>query len=149
MLGIDAVALRFFNIYGPGQSMRNKMTGVMANFAREIMAGRRPQLTEDGKQLRDFIHVYDIADAIVKAATEHTPDPIYNLCTGEGTELYEATALLASALGTSIDPEITGTTRHGDQRHVVGTNSLFRTQFPGWHPRSYLVGVQEFANVIR
>ena len=149
MLKIDAVALRFFNIYGPGQAMRNKMTGVMANFARELLAGRPPQLTEDGLQLRDFIHVEDVADAVVLAATKITKEPIYNICTGTPTTLIDATTLLADALGVAIDPVITGRIRAGDQRDVIGSNHLFCREFPHWKPRTYAQGIKEFADAIR
>ncbi len=58
--GIPAVALRFFNVYGPGQALSNPYTGVAAIFASRLLNGRPPVIFEDGEQSRDFIHVSDI-----------------------------------------------------------------------------------------
>ena len=58
--GIPTVALRFFNVYGPGQALSNPYTGVAAIFASRLLNGRSPMIFEDGAQTRDFIHVSDI-----------------------------------------------------------------------------------------
>src|SRR5581483_7038580 len=61
--GIPTVALRFFNVYGPFQSLSNPYTGVLAIFASRLMNRKRPIIFEDGEQLRDFVSVYDVARA--------------------------------------------------------------------------------------
>lgn len=146
---VDTVALRFFNVYGPGQAMRNKFTGVMANFARELLAGRRPQITQDGWQIRDFIYVEDVAEAVVLAATTPTVSGIFNVCTGLGTSMSTATTLLAQALNVPLEPEITGAYRIGDQDNVLGDNTNFLLQFPEWRPRAYEEGVRAYAECIK
>jgi dTDP-L-rhamnose 4-epimerase len=149
MLGIDAIALRLFNVYGPGQAMHNPYTGVMANFARMLMSGESPQLTEDGQQVRDFIYVEDVAKAICLAAFGQTQHRIYNICTGVPTRLDHATIALAEALGSDSRPEVTGSYRPGDQRHVLGTNRRFRNEFPIWKPRSLESGLKDYAAALR
>ena len=65
--GIPTVALRFFNVYGPGQALSNPYTGVAAIFASRLLNGHAPVIFEDGEQTRDFIHVSDIVEGIVLA----------------------------------------------------------------------------------
>ena len=65
--GIPTVALRFFNVYGPGQALSNPYTGVAAIFASRLLNGRSPVVFEDGRQSRDFIHVSDIVRGILLA----------------------------------------------------------------------------------
>jgi dTDP-L-rhamnose 4-epimerase len=119
-LKLPTVALRFFNIYGPGQALTNPYTGVLANFARLIMAGERPIVFEDGQQTRDFIHVKDVARAVVRAASHTEPEGIFNVCTGVPTTIEHAARTLAAALGSDLEPYINGRIRPGDIRHCVG-----------------------------
>ena len=65
--GIPTVALRFFNVYGPGQALSNPYTGVAAIFASRLLNGRPPIIFEDGEQSRDFTHVSDIVQGILLA----------------------------------------------------------------------------------
>ena len=62
--GIPAVALRFFNTYGPYQALSNPYTGVLSNFASRVLNGNAPLIFEDGLQKRDFVSVYDVARAV-------------------------------------------------------------------------------------
>ena len=144
-LGIEAVALRFFNVYGPGAAMHNIHTGVLANFAKMLLRGEQPTVTEDGKQVRDFIHVNDIADAIVAAAVK--PEPlaydVYNVCTGIATTMTSATKQLAEAMDLDIDPVITGEYRKGDQKDVLGS-SFRTTMLLGRPPVAFREGVKEY-----
>src|SRR3546814_18692898 len=61
--GIGAVALRLFNVFGPGQILSNPYAGVLATFAGRLLNGEAPMIYEDGRQLRDFVHVRDAARA--------------------------------------------------------------------------------------
>ena len=65
--GIEAVALRLFNVFGPGQALCNPYTGVLANFGARLLNGQRPLVFEDGRQKRDFVHVRDVARAFCLA----------------------------------------------------------------------------------
>ena len=70
--GIPTVALRFFNVYGPGQALSNPYTGVAAIFASRLLNGRPPVIFEDGEQSRDFTHVSDIVRGIQLALESDT-----------------------------------------------------------------------------
>ena len=65
--GIPTVALRFFNVYGPGQALSNPYTGVAAIFASRLLNGNAPMIFEDGRQSRDFTHVSDVVQGILAA----------------------------------------------------------------------------------
>ena len=116
--GIPTVALRFFNAYGPFQSLSNPYTGVLANFASRLLNGKRPIIFEDGQQLRDFVSVYDVAQACRLALeVQAAADMIFNVGTGESVTIENVALRLAKVLGSSIEPEITGKYRVGDIRH--------------------------------
>ena len=68
--GMEGVALRLWNVYGPGQALSNPYTGVLAIFASRLHNGQPPMIFEDGQQRRDFVHVEDVAQAFV-LALEH------------------------------------------------------------------------------
>ena len=109
---ISTVALRFFNVYGPGQALSNPYTGVIANFANWLLAGERPTVYEDGQQTRDFVYADDVADAVVKAALNPTTFDTYNICTGEPTTIEWMAVMLANALETQqFCPDITNEKR--------------------------------------
>lgn len=119
--GVKTVALRLFNVYGPGQSMKNTLTGVMANWAAAILRGEPPTVFDDGTQTRDFIHVDDVVRAFVHAVEE--PDgrllkDVYNVGTGVPTKVGRAAAMLAEAMGRiELYPNVTFAKRIGDVRH--------------------------------
>ncbi|HYM53830.1 MAG TPA: NAD-dependent epimerase/dehydratase family protein [Solirubrobacteraceae bacterium] len=118
--GIPAVALRFFNVYGPGQALSNPYTGVAAIFASRLLNGRPPIIFEDGEQSRDFIHVDDIVRAITlalesDAATSHA----INLGTGRPSTVLQIAQALSSGLKAHIEPIRNGQYRAGDIRHCV------------------------------
>jgi dTDP-L-rhamnose 4-epimerase len=115
--GIRTVALRFFNVYGPGQALSNPYTGVAAIFASRLLNGRPPVIFEDGKQSRDFIHVSDIAEGIVLALESDASDVAVNLGTGRSVTVDEIAAALGGGLGVTVEPERTGQYRAGDIRH--------------------------------
>jgi len=129
---IPAVALRFFNVYGPGQALHNPYTGVLANFANWLLKDLPPVIYGDGTQMRDWVYVADVAEAVCRAATEDVPADTYNICTGANTTLLEATRILTAALGKHIRPDITHQERPGDILHCTGDPTLARDRM-GWH----------------
>jgi dTDP-L-rhamnose 4-epimerase len=147
--GIPTVALRFFNIYGPGQSLRNPYTGVAAIFAAAYLAGTAPTVFEDGGQTRDFIHVADIVRGCLLALeSDEAPGLAVNLGTGTPTSILEVARLLNDYLG-GPEPEITNTYRAGDIRHCVADTSLAR-QALGWEPAISLQdGIVDLVEAVR
>jgi len=89
---IPTVALRYFNIYGERQALSNPYTGVAAIFSARVLNGQPPVIFEDGKQSRDFVHVSDVIQANLLAATADNPDALnqlYNVAVAERTTLNE------------------------------------------------------------
>ena len=116
--GIDVVALRYFNAYGPRQALSNPYTGVAAIFSGRLLNGRAPLAFEDGQQLRDFIHVRDVARATVLALdSDDAVGQAINVGVGNPLTIVEVAELLGRELGVEIDPEVTGKFRAGDIRH--------------------------------
>ncbi len=116
--GMDVVALRLFNVFGPGQALSNPYTGVLANFCARLMNGQPPTIFEDGEQRRDFVHVTDVARAF-RLAMEIGPasGEIINIGSGRSYTVREVAERVASALGRDIAPEITQKARAGDVRN--------------------------------
>ncbi|MDB5698461.1 MAG: NAD-dependent epimerase/dehydratase family protein [Alphaproteobacteria bacterium] len=117
--GMEAVCLRLFNVYGPGQALSNPYTGVLAIFASRLLNGQRPMIYEDGEQRRDFVHVGDVARAFADAlALPQAAGEIFNIGSGHDRSVTEVARELARAMGKNgIEPEIVGKSRIGDIRH--------------------------------
>lgn len=149
---VPTVALRFFNTYGPGQSLNNPYTGVLAIFASRLLNGQAPVIYEDGQQTRDFVHVDDVANAVVHAAVGRqswqdvdaevyasddgdrvVPSGTYNVGTGIPRTIESVARLMAEKLGADLPPVITGTKRAGDIRHCYADITKLRAT--GWSPQ--------------
>jgi dTDP-L-rhamnose 4-epimerase len=117
--GIEAVALRLFNVYGPGQALSNPYTGVLAIFASRLLNGERPMVFEDGQQRRDFVHVKDVGRAFL-IALEHpgAAGKVFNIGSGRSQTVEDVAIGLAQAMNRdNLTPEMTGKLRAGDIRH--------------------------------
>jgi dTDP-L-rhamnose 4-epimerase len=123
--GIATTALRFFNVYGPGQALSNPYTGVAAIFASRLINRRSPVIFEDGRQSRDFIHVDDIVEGIVLALDSDDADGrAINLGTGRRVTIEEVAGALSAGLGLEIEPEYPEQYRAGDIRHCYADATL-------------------------
>ena len=144
--GQPTLALRFFNAYGPFQSLSNPYTGVLAIFASRLMNNERPIIFEDGEQIRDFVSVYDVARANRLAMeTESAEDMIFNVGSGENVRVREVALRLAKVLGRGIEPEVTAKYRVGDIRHCYPDISAARRVL-GYQPQVTLeTGMQDLA----
>ncbi|ACQ81333.1 NAD-dependent epimerase/dehydratase [Beutenbergia cavernae DSM 12333] len=134
--GARATALRFHNVYGPGMPADTPYAGVASIFASELAAGRPPRVTEDGAQRRDFVHVDDVADAVVATLSRPgTPGTLRALNVGSGrvTTVGELAAALADARG-GPRPVVTGSYRLGDVRHVAASSERAAREL-GWRAR--------------
>jgi dTDP-L-rhamnose 4-epimerase len=121
---LPAVALRYFNIYGPRQSLSNPYTGVAAIFLSRLLNNHPPIVFEDGKQSRDFIHVRDIARANVLALTSEAADgQALNVGTGRPTSVLQLAETLARLTGRDLSPRVMDQFRAGDIRHCFADTS--------------------------
>lgn len=147
--GIRSVALRFFNAYGPRQSLSNPYTGVAAIFASRLLSGAVPMIFEDGLQSRDFVHVSDITQGIELAlATPQARDVVVNLGTGVATTVDQVARTLATELGLEVAPERNGRFRQGDIRHCFADISRARTLL-GYAPQvAFQDGMRELTGWI-
>jgi dTDP-L-rhamnose 4-epimerase len=122
---VPAVALRFFNVYGPRQALSNPYTGVLAIFASRLLNDRPPLVYEDGGQRRDFVNVADVARACRLALERDGADGrALNIGSGESVTVTEIGQKLASVLDVAIEPKVTGTFRAGDIRHCFADITL-------------------------
>jgi len=115
---IPTVALRFFNVYGPRQSLSNPYTGACAIFSSRIKNGNSPLIYEDGLQTRDFIDVRDIVEASVLAMNNKEADyDFFNVATGRAITIQDVAKTLIDLYGKRLEPEIVKRYRVGDIRH--------------------------------
>ncbi len=124
--GIPTVALRFFNVYGPRQSLTKPDAGAMAVFASRLLQGNPPLILEDGLQQRDFVSVHDVARACRLALESPVAaGRAFNVGSGTSMTIRTVAAQMAEALGRrQLRPEITGKYRIGDVRHCFADTTL-------------------------
>jgi dTDP-L-rhamnose 4-epimerase len=134
--GLDTVGLRFFNIFGTRQALSNPYTGVLAIFASRFLNNKAPLINEDGRQRRDFVSVYDVAQACRLALeVNNAAGHVFNIGSGRNYSIAEIGEKMAGALGHGdIKPEIVGKCRIGDIRNCFADISLAR-QILGYRPR--------------
>ena len=128
--GGSAVALRYHNVYGPGMPRDTPYSGVAAMFRSAVERGERPPVFEDGGQMRDFVHVDDVARANVLAlesVADSAPGALtaYNVCSGRPVSIVDVARLVA---GRGPTPTVTREYRLGDVRHIVASPERARTE---------------------
>jgi dTDP-L-rhamnose 4-epimerase len=130
-----ATILRFQNVYGPGQSLRNPYTGVLSIFARQLLAGGELAIFEDGDIARDFVFVDDIVDALVKAnAADVAHGTILDIGSGEPVSILDMARMLMRNLGVDdTSYKITGQFRIGDIRYACANITAARAAL-NWSP---------------
>jgi dTDP-L-rhamnose 4-epimerase len=142
-LKIPTVAFRYFNVYGPRQSLNNPYTGVVAIFSSRIKNKNPPIIFEDGNQLRDFIYVEDIARANL-LALESDKEGVYNVGTGKATSILEVAKTLIEFFDSKVEPKITREFRVGDNRHDFADISKIKRELK-FEPRySLKQGLKKF-----
>jgi dTDP-L-rhamnose 4-epimerase len=133
--GIPAVAPRFFNVYGPRQSLSNPYAGVAAIWLSRLLNDKQPVVFEDGGQLRDFVSIHDVVDCLVlmleTAGADYLP---VNVGSGSTVTILEIARLLNRILGKSIEPKVTQAGRKFDIRHNTADITRARTTL-GFEPK--------------
>jgi dTDP-L-rhamnose 4-epimerase len=145
--GATVTALRYHNVYGPRMPRDTPYAGVASIFRSALATGRAPRVFEDGGQLRDFVHVRDVAAANVLALAAERPPGAYNVATGRPRSVCDMARALAQAAGDGAPaPEITGEYRLGDVRHVFASTQLAAQRLRFRARVTFEDGMAEFAS---
>ncbi len=146
----SAVALRYHNVYGPGMPRDTPYSGVAAMFRSSLERGEAPQVFEDGGQMRDFVHVADVARANVVALRAVVDQPpghyaAYNVCSGSPISILDVARQVSAGADRSVEPQVTGGYRLGDVRHIVASPELARRELGFTAQTTPAQGLREFA----
>jgi dTDP-L-rhamnose 4-epimerase len=146
-IGIEGVAFRYQNVYGPGQSLSNPYTGILSIFSTLIKNGKGINIFEDGKESRDFVFISDVINAtylgIEQAAAA---GQVFNVGTGVATTVHEVATLLLNYYNEAVPLQISGNYRLGDIRHNLADISKIKKML-GFTPAvSFNEGLKQFTD---
>jgi len=130
VFGLDAVCLRYANVFGPRQNPEGE-AGVVAIFSRKLLAGQEPVINGDGKQTRDYVFVSDVVRANM-LASDRTGFQVFNIGTGRETDVNQIFHGIREAVGSAC-PERHGGAKKGEQRRSVLSSSRIQKTL-GWKP---------------
>ncbi|MDP3651346.1 MAG: NAD-dependent epimerase/dehydratase family protein [Rhodoferax sp.] len=149
-IGISALAFRYQNVYGPGQSLSNPYTGILSIFSTRILNGNSINIFEDGKESRDFVYIDDVIAATVKGIEEDAPlITALNVGSGVATDVLTIANTLKQLVGLSVPIKISGQFRLGDIRHNVADLCSVRTIL-GFEPEVFFEeGLRRFVDWVR
>jgi dTDP-L-rhamnose 4-epimerase len=144
-VGIDAVALRYQNVYGPGQSLTNPYTGILSIFSTLIKNNNAINIFEDGKESRDFIFIDDVIQATTLAIEKKAANNnVYNVGTGVPTSVIDVAKTLMKYYKKDVPYSITGNFRIGDIRHNYADINKIKSEL-GFQPKvNFDQGIKKF-----
>jgi nucleoside-diphosphate-sugar epimerase len=132
--GLETVALRYFNVYGPRQDPRSQYAAVIPNFIAALLAGRPPTVFGDGEQSRDFTFVGDVVEAnVVAMDAPGVAGQVFNVACGERVTVNRLLGVLGELLGPTVEP-VRAAPRPGEARHSLADVGRARDVL-GWEPR--------------
>jgi dTDP-L-rhamnose 4-epimerase len=145
-IGISPVALRYQNVYGAGQSLKNPYTGILSIFSNLIRQYKPINIFEDGLESRDFVYIDDVVDATILAIeNEKANNQIFNVGTGRAHTVIEVAQTLIKNYSITVDLNITGNYRLGDIRHNFADITKIKSML-GFIPKvSFETGIDKFA----
>ena len=149
-LNIPAVALRYQNVYGPGQSLANPYTGILSIFSTRLLNGNDIDIYEDGEESRDFVFIDDVVDATVLALEKKEANhQIFNVGSGVATTVSEVANTLRELYDSNVGINISGKYRLGDIRHNYADLSKIKNAL-GFSPKfNFKTGITEFVNWVK
>lgn len=144
-IGIAGVALRYQNVYGPGQSLKNPYTGILSIFSTQIKNGNGINIFEDGKESRDFVFIDDVVDAtILGLEKDEANNQAFNVGTGVAIDVIAVAKGLAKNYGEEVLINISGNYRLGDIRHNYADLTKIKSVL-GFTPKvSFDEGLEKF-----
>jgi len=144
-LGINGFALRYQNVYGPGQSLRNPYTGILAIFSNQARTNEPIYIFEDGQQSRDFVYVDDVVEATVRCVEAPALEPCaLNVGTGRAVTVRDVVQQLTVYFSGNSEVSITGAFREGDIRHNCASIEKLRKTLGFVPQRQFQHGLEEF-----
>lgn len=145
-LGIAYSTLRFQNVFGEGQSLSNPYTGLLSIFSTRLRLGLPLPIFEDGKETRDFVHVEDVANAVLACIDQPQAGVTLNVGLGEPVTIMAVAQMLCSIMESPIEPHVTGQYRVGDIRHNFADISSLE-KVTGFRPQiSLRAGLERFCD---
>jgi len=144
-IGMDAIALRYQNVYGPGQSLRNPYTGILAIFSGLARRSEKIRIFEDGLESRDFVYIDDVVDATLRALdpSVHGAHAI-NVGFGEATSVVAVVNEITKFFGSNSAVEVTGEFRIGDIRHNFADVAVLKMVLNYVPIVPFVEGIQHF-----
>jgi dTDP-L-rhamnose 4-epimerase len=145
--GVPVTALRYHNVYGPRMPRDTPYAGVASIFRSALESGRAPRVFEDGGQLRDFVHVRDVARANLSALT--APIAVagaFNIASGRPRSILEMARTLATGFPGELEPVVSGEFRLGDVRHVFAATDRAGHTLGFTAQEEFADGMAEFAD---
>src|SRR5258708_6794709 len=144
-MGISSFALRFQNVFGPGQSLSNPYTGILAVFSNLARENKPINIFEDGRESRDFVHVADAVNAIWRCVDpSRTGNDVYNVGIGIATSVAEVASGVKAILGSSSELRVSGAFRKGDIRHSIADVSKARDKLGFEAKWKFSRGLEQF-----
>jgi dTDP-L-rhamnose 4-epimerase len=146
-LGIPAVAFRYQNVYGPGQSLSNPYTGILSIFSTRIKGGKDINIFEDGLESRDFVFIDDVIAATIAGIEKPEANfQSFNVGTGVATSVMQVAQTLCKNYGIEVPIKISGQFRKGDIRHNVADLSHIKNRL-GFEPKvTFEQGIRQFTD---
>ena len=149
-MGISALAFRYQNVYGPGQSLSNPYTGILSIFSTRILNGSSVNIFEDGKESRDFVYIDDVVAVTMKGVEIQSPIVgVFNVGSGVATDVLTIATTLQRLLAGAVPIEVSGQFRLGDIRHNIADLSKAR-EILGFEPTvSMEEGLHRFVDWVK
>lgn len=149
-LNIDAVALRFQNVYGAGQSLSNPYTGILSIFSTRIMNGNDINIFEDGLESRDFIYIDDVVDSIILSLThKKAAGNVYGVGTGECIDVLTVANTLKDIYQSESSIVVSGNYRIGDIRHNYADLTKIKSELNFTPKVSFIEGMNRFTTWVK
>ena len=145
VLGLDAFALRYQNVYGPGQSLSNPYTGILSVFAQQARQGKTINVFEDGEESRDFVYIDDVIEATAACiAPAATGVHALNVGSGARVSVREVAEVIVRHFRSPSEIRVTGDFRVGDIRHNLADLARLRA-VTGFEPKwRFADGLEQF-----
>jgi dTDP-L-rhamnose 4-epimerase len=144
-LGIPAVAFRYQNVYGAGQSLSNPYTGILSIFSTRIKNGNDITIFEDGEESRDFVYIDDVVEATLLGIEKEEADfQVFNVGAGVATDVLTVARTLKNAYQSDSNITVSGNYRLGDIRHNYADLSHIRTKLGFCPSVSFEEGIRRF-----